>query len=88
MSLMSDRMVRAVTRALADLQPDLHYTAGDITHHAEQHGKAARRWLKSKRTTMILARLAAEGHVTMHPRGTLDEDGQQTTQRTFTVVSA
>jgi len=24
----------------------------------------------------------------MHPRGTLDEDGQQTTQRTFTVVSA
>jgi len=82
----SNRMKRAVIRALGNLKPDVHYTAGDVTYWAGKHSDAANRFLKSKQTSRILCVLMNEGMVTMHPRGSIDDEGKRTTQRTFTVV--
>ena len=89
MTQTSKRMKRAVLMALLDLKPGLHYTAGDVTHHAAKHSTAAARWLKPKQTSRILMEISADGApVQMHPRGTEDDMAKKTTQRTFTLMGA
>ena len=82
------RHKRALLAAISNMEPDLHYTAGDMTYHAAKHSKTSARYLKSKNATRILCALQREGApIVMHPRGTVDENGRKTTQRTFTVIA-
>ena len=72
-------------RTIANLQPNVFYTAGDVIHHAKKidtrasnlHGNAVSRYMVALRN---------EGIVEMHKIGVEDDAGKTTHQRTWTVI--